>query len=67
MTLMRGYLWCNITSSDDVQRALKYYEEPIKEIRAATELKEPLKGFEGAKIFFERDVPAGHVFLVIGD
>ena len=61
--LIVGYLWCNIKTSDDVQRALNSHPD-TKEIRAAIGLKDSLSGFEGAKVFFERDVPANHVFLV---
>ena len=66
MPLIAGYLWQNIRTVDDVKLALKKHPE-TKEIRAAQELKEPLKGLEGVEIFFERDVPTEHIFLVKGD
>ena len=64
--LITGFLWCNIKTSDDVQRALNSHPD-TKEIRAAVGLKEPLSGLEGVKVFFEREVPAGHIFLIPGD
>ena len=63
MTLIAGYLWQNIRTIEDVKQALAKYPD-TKEIRAAQELKEPLKGLEDINVFFERDVPEGHVFLV---
>ena len=66
MPLIAGYLWQNIKSIDDVKLALKKHPE-TKEIRAAQELEEPLKGLDGVKIFYERDVPNEHIFLVKGD
>lgn len=64
--LKTGYLWCNIKTSDDVQRALNSHPD-TKEIRAAIGLEESLANLEGVSVFFERDIPAEHVFLVIGD
>lgn len=65
--LMVGYLWEGIKTIEDVNYALRRYpadRPPIKEIRAATGLKESLINFDGTKIFFERDIPDGHIFLV---
>lgn len=69
-TLITGYLWEGIKTKEDVKYALEKYpadRPPVKEVRAAIGLKEPLEGFEGVQIFYERDVPAEHIFLVIGD
>ncbi len=63
MTLVKGFLWCNIKTTDDVMCALRKHPATT-EIRAATELKEPLADFDGVRISFERDVPAGHIFLM---
>ena len=63
MTLIRGHLWCNIRTTDDVMCALRRHPATT-EIRAATELKETLAGFDDVRILFERDVPAGHIFLM---
>lgn len=63
MTLVRGHLWCNIRTTDDIQRALNAHPKTT-EIRAATELKETLADFDDVRILFERDVPAGHIFLM---
>lgn len=68
--LITGYLWDGIKTIEDVNYALEKYPDdrpPVKEVRAAIGLKEPLADLEGIKVFFERDVPPGHVFLVIGE
>ena len=64
MTLIKGHLWCNIKTSDDIQRALNAHPS-TKEIRAAVELKD--LEVEGVRISFESSVPAGHIFLMGGD
>ena len=64
MTLIKGHLWCNIKTSDDIQRALNAHPS-TKEIRVAAELKD--LEVEGVRMVFERDVPAGHIFLMGGD
>lgn len=68
--LITGYLWEGIKTKEDVQYALDKYpvDRPaVKEVRAAIGLKEPLADLEGIKVFFERNVPAESIFLVIGE
>jgi hypothetical protein len=68
--LIVGYLWEGIKTKADVKYALEKYpadRPPVKEVRAAIGLKESLSNFEGVKVFFEREVPAEHIFLVIGE
>lgn len=74
--MLKGYLWANVETAEDIQKAIDYYnlqvengeKAPIQEIRMATKLEEAALSLESSyKTIFDREVPSGHIFFVIGE
>ena len=75
-TVTKGYLWANVKTVEDIQKAIDYYnlqvehgDRPaISEIRIANRMGEnvDLTLLESAvPAVFREDVPDGHIFFVM--